>query len=79
MRPNDLLDVSNRFAKHPDTAGKRALTQRFMGQHRNAQLLQMIAQNGLPSVMPVGLMLQPRNAQTWPEAQAEWLKSHPVK
>lgn len=79
MRTDELIDVSDRFARHPDIAGKQALQRRFMGSYRNAALLRMISQEGMPSVTPGGLTLQQRSAQTWSEAQAEWLKSHPNK
>ena len=79
MRPNDLLDVSNRFAKHPDTKGKKALQREFMAKYRNAQLLMAIAQKGVPSIMPTNLSFQQRSGQTWPQAQAEWLDAHQGK
>ena len=79
MKTEELIDVARRFAKHPDIAGKRALQQRFMGQHRNAQLLVAIGKKGMPSVMPIGLVLQQHTAQTWPQAQREWLDKNQGK
>ena len=79
MRPNDLLDVSNRFAKRAGLADKKALQREFMAKYRNSQLLMAIAQKGPPSVMPVGLSFQQHTGQSWSEAQSEWLEKHQDK
>ena len=79
LEAEGLMELSHRFAKHPDLAGKKALQQRFMGQYRNARLLAAIREKGMPSVMPVGLVFQQHTAQTWPQAQREWLDKNQGK
>ena len=79
LEAEKLMDVSNRFAKRAGLAAKKELQQRFMGQYRNARLHALIGEKGVPSIMPVGLALQQRSAQTWLQVQAEWLLKNPVK